>query len=60
MFYSSLDFVWDNLGLLVPEGTFRHLLDFLVQNEDNVQSVYTTKHHTIVYLIYVIYRMQTL
>ena len=34
-FCSSLDFVWDNLGELVPEGTFRHLLDFLVQNEDN-------------------------
>ena len=25
----------DNPGDLVPEGTFRHLLDFLVQNEDN-------------------------
>jgi len=34
-FYSSLDRVWDNLGKLLPEGTFRHLLDFLVQNEDN-------------------------
>jgi len=36
-FYSSLDFVQDNLGELVPlpEGTFHHLLDFLVQNEDN-------------------------
>jgi len=34
-FYSSLDFVWDNPGELVPEGTFRHFLDFLVQNEDN-------------------------
>ena len=34
-FYSSLDFVRDNPGELVPEGTFRHLLDFLVQNEDN-------------------------
>ena len=34
-FYSSLNFVRDNLGHLVPEGTFRHLLDFLVQNEDN-------------------------
>jgi len=33
--YSSLDFVQDNLGELVPEGTFRHLLDFLEQNEDN-------------------------
>jgi len=33
-FYSSLDFVWDNPGELVPEATFRHLLDFLVQNED--------------------------
>jgi len=27
--------LWDNLGKLVPEGTFRHLLDFLVQNEVN-------------------------
>jgi len=35
-FYSSLDFVRDNLGELVPEGTFCHLLDFLVQNEDNI------------------------
>jgi len=34
-FYSSLDFVRDNPGELLPEGTFRHLLDFLVQNEDN-------------------------
>ena len=34
-FYSSLDFVRDNTGELVSEGTFRHLLDFLVQNEDN-------------------------
>jgi len=25
----------DNPGEPVPEGTFRHLLDFLVQNEDN-------------------------
>jgi len=33
--YSSLDFVRDNLGELVLEGTFCHLLDFLVQNEDN-------------------------
>jgi len=31
-FYSSMDFVWDNPGELVPKGTFRHLL---VQNEDN-------------------------
>jgi len=22
LFYSSLDFVWDNRGELVPEGTF--------------------------------------
>jgi len=29
-FYSSLDFVRDNPGELVREGTFRHLLDFLV------------------------------
>jgi len=28
LFYSSLDFVWDNPGELIPEGTFRHLLDF--------------------------------
>jgi len=34
-FYGSLDLVWDNPGELVPEGTFRHLLDFLEQNEDN-------------------------
>ena len=34
-FYCSLDFVRDNPGELVSEGTFRHLLDFLVQNEDN-------------------------
>ena len=32
---SSLDFVPDNAGQLVPEGTFCHLLDLLVQNEDN-------------------------
>ena len=37
-FYSSLDFVRDNSGELVPEGTFCHLLDFLVQNEDNTQA----------------------
>ena len=34
-FYSSLNFVRDNPGELVPEGTFCRLLDFLVQNEDN-------------------------
>jgi len=34
-FYSSLDIVQDNPGEPVAEGTFRHLLDFLVQNEDN-------------------------
>jgi len=34
-FYSSLDFVLDNPGQLIPEATFCHLLDFLVQNEDN-------------------------
>jgi len=34
-FYCFLAFVWDNSGKLVPEGTFRHLLDFLVQNEDD-------------------------
>jgi len=32
--YGSLDFVQDNPGGPVPEGTFHHLLDFLVQNED--------------------------
>jgi len=30
-----MDFARDNPGEPVPEGTFRHLLDFLVQNEDN-------------------------
>ena len=34
-FYSSLDFVRDNLSEVVPEVTFCHLLDFLVQSEDN-------------------------
>ena len=34
-FYSFLDFVRDNPGEPVPEGTFRHLLGFLEQNEDN-------------------------
>jgi len=34
-FYSSVDFVSDNVGELVPEGTFHHLVNFLVQNEDN-------------------------
>jgi len=34
-FYSSVDFVQDNPGELVIEGTFCHLLDFLVQNEDD-------------------------
>ena len=34
-FYSSLDFVQDNPGELVPKGTFCHHLDFLMQNEDN-------------------------
>ena len=33
-FYSSLDFARNNPGELVPEGTFRRLLDFLAQNED--------------------------
>jgi len=37
-FHSSLDCVQDNLGELVPEGIFCHLLDFLVQNEDNRQT----------------------
>ena len=31
----SLDFVRDNTGEPLPEGTFRRLLDFLVQNEDD-------------------------
>jgi len=34
-FYGFLDYVRDNPGEPVPEGTFRHLLDFLVQNESN-------------------------
>ena len=34
-FYGSLDFVQDNPGEPIPESTFRHLLDFLEQNEDN-------------------------
>jgi len=34
-FHGSLDFVWDNPGEPVPEETFRHLLDFLEQDEDN-------------------------
>ena len=34
-FHGSVDFVRDNPGEPVPEGTFRHLLDFLEQNEDN-------------------------
>jgi len=34
-FYGALDFVRDNPREPVPEGTFCHLLDFLVQNEDN-------------------------
>jgi len=37
-FCSSLDFVRDNLDELVPEGIFCHLLDFLVQNENNRQT----------------------
>ena len=32
---SSLNFVRDNPGEPVPEGTFCHLLNFLVQNEGN-------------------------
>jgi len=35
-FYSSLHFVRDNPGELVAEGIFHYLLDFLVQNEDNI------------------------
>jgi len=34
-FYGSVDFVRDNPGEPIPEGTIRHLLDFLEQNEDN-------------------------
>ena len=34
-FYGFLDFVQDNPGELIPEGTLRHLLDFLEQNKDN-------------------------
>jgi len=34
-FNGSLDFVRDNPGEPLLEGTLRHLLDFLVQNEDN-------------------------
>jgi len=34
-FYGSLDFDRNNPGEPVPEGTFCHHLDFLVQNEDN-------------------------
>jgi len=37
-FYGSVDFVRDNPGEPVPEGTFHHLLDFLEQNEDNTCS----------------------
>jgi len=34
-FYGFVDFVRDNPGKPVAEGTFHHLLDFLEQNEDN-------------------------
>jgi len=34
-FYSSLDYVRDNLGESIPEGYISPSLDFLVQNEDN-------------------------
>jgi len=34
-FYGYLDFVRDKPGEPVPEGTFCHLVDFLVQNGDN-------------------------
>ena len=34
-FFGSLDLVRDNPSEPVPEGTFRRLLDFLVQNEDS-------------------------
>jgi len=30
-----VDLAWDNLGEPAPEGTFRHLVHFLEQNEDN-------------------------
>jgi len=33
--FTALDFVRDNPGEPIPEGTFRYLLDFLMQNEDN-------------------------
>jgi len=33
--YSSLDFLQENPGELISEGTFCHLLDFLVKNQDN-------------------------
>jgi len=36
-FYGSLNFFRDNPGEPVPEGTFHHLLDFVVQNEDSRQ-----------------------
>jgi len=45
-FYSSLDFVWDNPGELVPKGTFCHLLDFLVHNID-------TCNKNITHIIYI-------
>jgi len=34
-FYGSVDFVQDNPCEPIPEGTFRHLLDFLEENEHN-------------------------
>ena len=34
-FYGSLDFLRDHPGEPAPECTFRHVLDFLEQNEDN-------------------------
>jgi len=34
-FCGFVDFVWDNPGEPIPEGTLLHLLDFLEQNDDN-------------------------
>jgi len=40
-FNGSVDFVRDNTGEPIPEGTFRHLLDILEQNEDTQADVPT-------------------
>jgi len=47
-FYGSVDFVWDNPGEPVPEGTFYHLLDFLEQNADNTADTPRRYIHMIV------------